>query len=290
MSRLCSLVKMRHASLATLSSAAARKPGSASRMTTFEPSRRHTLPSSSPITPAPITPSRSGTSVNASAPTLSQTSAWSTGTPGRWRALEPVATMTAFASATSASRRRRSPRPASHSAPRPTNLPWPLSQTILFLRKSVSMPFVIFETIPSLRAIIFAMSIFGAGHGDAVIGEAVERVLVLLGGFEQRLRRDAADVEAGSAERPLAGRVRPFLDAGGLQAELGGADRGDVAGRTGADDDDVERLCHGFLDMASHRGHRDHGAAAATLCPLGPPWLRDARDRAGGGKDPRALP
>ena len=43
---------------------------------------------------------------------------------------------------------------------RPTNLPWPFSQAILFLRNSVSMPFVIFVTIASLRASIFATSIF----------------------------------------------------------------------------------------------------------------------------------
>ena len=38
---------------------------------TSAPSRFHTLPSSSPITPAPITPRRLGTSAKSSAPALS---------------------------------------------------------------------------------------------------------------------------------------------------------------------------------------------------------------------------
>ena len=58
---------------------------------------------------------------------------------------------------------------------------------------------------------------------DAVVGELVARLLVVVRGLQQRLRRDAADVEAGAAEG------RPLLDAGGLQAELGGTDRRDVA-------------------------------------------------------------
>jgi hypothetical protein len=34
--------------------------------------------------------------------------------------------------------------------------------------------------------------------------------------------------------------VLPFVDAGGVQAELCGADRGDVAARAAADHDDVK--------------------------------------------------
>src|SRR2546423_11351426 len=45
-----------------------RKSGSASSTTTCAPSRRHTLPSSSPITPAPMTPRRFGTASRSSAP------------------------------------------------------------------------------------------------------------------------------------------------------------------------------------------------------------------------------
>src|SRR5258707_14241067 len=67
----------------------------------------------------------------------------------------------------------------------------------------------------------------------------MRRFLVFLRGLQQRLRGDAADIEAGAAE-PVAA-----LDAGGLQAELRCADRRDVAARAGADDDDVVGVSHG---------------------------------------------
>ena len=68
---------------------------------------------------------------------------------------------------------------------------------------------------------------------EPVLGQVVE-----LARIEQRLARDAADVEAGAAER------RPLLDAGHLHAELRGADRGDVAAGAGADHDQVVTLGH----------------------------------------------
>ena len=57
-------------------------------------------------------------------------------------------------------------------------------------------------------------------------------------GRDQRLRRDAADVQAGAAEELL-------LDHGHLLAELREPDGAHVAGRTGADDDDLLLLSHG---------------------------------------------
>ena len=36
----------------------------------------------------------------------------------------------------------------------------------------------------------------------------------------------------------------PVVDAGGLQSELRGADRRDIAAGTGADDYDIECFCH----------------------------------------------
>src|SRR6185503_9188973 len=62
----------------------------------------------------------------------------------------------------------------------------------------------------------------------------VMRFLEQFRGVEQSLRRDAADVEAGAAERLAA------LGAGGLQPELCRADRGDIAAGAGADHQDVE--------------------------------------------------
>ena len=54
-----------------------------------------------------------------------------------------------------------------------------------------------------------------------------------LGVAQQRLGRDAADVEADPAPVLL-------LDDGDRLAELGGADRGDVPTGAGTEDDDVE--------------------------------------------------
>ena len=53
------------------------------------------------------------------------------------------------------------------------------------------------------------------------------------GDVQHRLRRDAADVEADAAERRVA------LDQHDLEAEVGGAERGRVAARAGAEDEQV---------------------------------------------------
>ena len=72
-------------------------------------------------------------------------------------------------------------------------------------------------------------------HLDAELGErAVGRRVIIFRRVEHRLGRDAADVEAGAAQRLAA------LGAGGLEAELRGADRGDIAAGAGADHQDVE--------------------------------------------------
>ena len=70
---------------------------------------------------------------------------------------------------------------------------------------------------------------------DAVRGRRVRRELVVLGRREQRLGRNAADVDARAAERLV------HLDADGVQAELRGANRGDISAGSAADDDDVGR-------------------------------------------------
>ena len=68
---------------------------------------------------------------------------------------------------------------------------------------------------------------------DAHLGEHVPGFLEQLGSMQQRLRRDAADVEAGAAEG-LA-----LLDHRHLHAELRRADGADIAAGAGADDDEV---------------------------------------------------
>ena len=86
-------------------------------------------------------------------------------------------------------------------------------------------------TILSLRPIIVFDVDLRIRRADAVIGEAVRQVVELLRRIEQRLRRNAADVEAGAAERGLAVLADERIDARGLQAQLRGADRGDDSRR-----------------------------------------------------------
>ena len=97
-------------------------------------------------------------------------------------------------------------------------------------------------------------------HLDAVSGYCVSDLVVQLTGVEQRFGRDTADVEAGATQRCIA------LDAGGAEAELGGADRGNIAARAAADDREVER---GFLGRW-HRVRLTRPRAAAL------PGLRPA--------------
>lgn len=68
-------------------------------------------------------------------------------------------------------------------------------------------------------------------HRDAEFVEIQHGFLELLGRCEQRLRRNAAYIQARAAEFRLAGMVDPFLDVGDLFSELRCADRRDVTAR-----------------------------------------------------------
>ena len=57
-----------------------------------------------------------------------------------------------------------------------------------------------------------------------------------IGRMDQRLRRNAADIEAGAAE---AAALAALLDQHDVEAELAGADRRDVAAGPAADDQDL---------------------------------------------------
>ena len=72
------------------------------------------------------------------------------------------------------------------------------------------------------------------GDLDPVIGEMRRGLDEFFGTLQQRLRRDTADIEAGTAEHAA------LVDAGDLHAELRRADRRDIAARPGADDDQIE--------------------------------------------------
>src|SRR5260221_6698931 len=86
--------KCRPASAASCASATGSSASSASSVTTSAPSLRHTLPSSRPITPAPITHSRRGTDSSSSAPQESTMCVPSKGRPLSSVGTEPLASTT----------------------------------------------------------------------------------------------------------------------------------------------------------------------------------------------------
>ena len=140
----------RRASLARRRSKPGRKSGSASSTTTSAPSRAHTLPSSSPITPAPITPSRDGTSEKAKAPVESTMRSPSTGAGGMSMGTEPGASTTCRAC-------NVRPSPAwGEKATRfsVSSCPCPASASTPLPANSVPMPPVSCATTASLRAIM----------------------------------------------------------------------------------------------------------------------------------------
>src|SRR5438105_2704320 len=74
---------------------------------------------------------------------------------------------------------------------------------------------------------------FRRGNADAHLGKGVRVLLEHFAGMQQRLRRHAADIEAGATES------RVLLDHGDLHAELRRAHRADISARAGADDDEI---------------------------------------------------
>ena len=75
---------------------------------------------------------------------------------------------------------------------------------------------------------------------DAVFGSRVFREFEMFTAGKQCLGWNASDVDAGAAQRLV------HLDADGIEAELRGADGGDVAAGAAADDDDIGRnRCRG---------------------------------------------
>ena len=100
-----------------------------------------------------------------------------------------------------------------------------------FIRNSTPL------TLPSmpccLKFIIAGRSSFGAETLTPIFAKECAGLLEHFGGMQQRLRRHAADIEAGAAER------RVLLDHGDLHAELRRAHRADISAGTGADDDEI---------------------------------------------------
>ena len=96
------------------------------------------------------------------------------------------------------------------------------------------------------------------------LAERVVRLVHEMRGLHPRLRRDAPDAQAGSAELGL------LLDACDLRAELRGADRGGVAAGASAEDCDVD--IHGG-DRSDRKDHPEEGGESSAR-PMGAclPW------------------
>src|SRR5262249_59999272 len=95
---------------------------------------------------------------------------------------------------------------------------------------------------------------------DAQLVEHVAGLFIALGGMQQCLRRNAADVETG----PPKGLV--FLDDRNLHAELRCADGTDISPRPGTDDDEV--ISHDALHLPwSSIGARTAAAEALRVKP-----------------------
>ena len=119
----------------------------------------------------------------------------------------------------------------------PLKRPTPRNESILFFLNRKRTPSVSSLTTLSLhqhRGEIQTDRV----NADAVAGESFAHQVIKLAGIEQRLAGDTADVETSPAQ------ARPLFDASDPQAELRGSNRGDIAPRTGADDDQIESICH----------------------------------------------
>ena len=159
-------------------------------------------------------------------------------------------------------------------------------RTLAFFRRPPT-PLVSRVTIESFQAMVRAKSSFG-GPIDSPIAFERPRLPEAMGGaggMDQRFRRDAADVEAGSA-KPVG------FDEDRVEAELAGADRRDIAAGAAADDENLAaKLVHassskpGSLSPPRKRGsRRQFGPRAA------PRWLPALLDTGFRGYDkPRSL-
>ena len=203
------LARMRCSWRATSPSMPGRMRSRYSTTVTSAPSRRHTEPSSSPITPAPMTSSRLGTFGSDSAPVDDTTVFSSMSMPGSLATSEPVAMTIDLASMSCFSPLMN----VTSTTPGALMRPVPWKWSTLFFRIRKATPSVLPLTPSSLKASILARSSFGF-TSMPMAPKCVPASVVQLGRVQQRLRRDAADVEAGAAERGA------LLDHGHFQPEL----------------------------------------------------------------------
>ena len=181
--------------------------------------------------------------------------ALSTSTPGSGVTDEPVAMTTFFAVTVS---------PPTSTVWASTKLARPLSQVTLFFLNRNSIPPVSRLTASSRWPCIAPRSSFGVTSMPILAIAPLRRGVEVLRGVEHRLRGNAADVEAGAAERLAA------LGAGGLEPELRRADRRDIAAGPGADHQYVEIVVsHGFLGGSRRQRHRHWRVEGNIACGRG---------------------
>ena len=111
-------------------------------------------------------------------------------------------------------------------------MPWNVLTLFSFIRPRTP-PVSVFTTL-SLRCKHLAEIEPDVVETDAVLGGFLFREGEMIARREERLARDATDVQAGAAEFLV------FLDDRGLQPELRGANRRDITAGAGADDDKVK--------------------------------------------------
>ena len=158
------------------------------------------------------------------------------GRVGSAAATEPVASTTCSARTTCGpvSVSMRQDLPSTISA-------WPCRILTRWRFSSAPTPLVRRPTMPSFHSMVR-----GEVDGRTLDPDAERRrprlldgVMEGVGGMDQRLRRDAADIEAGAAQPASLFRLAALLDQHGVEAELAGADRRDVAAGPAAHDQDL---------------------------------------------------
>ena len=150
---------MRWNCLPTSASMPGRMRSRNSTTTTSLPRRRHTEPSSSPITPAPTTSSFFGTASSASAPVDETMRFSSISMPLSRATSEPVAITMFFVSTVCV----LPSAPFTSILPGAVMRPWPMKASILFFLSRNATPLTLPATPSSLNFIIAGRSSFGAG-------------------------------------------------------------------------------------------------------------------------------
>ena len=207
------------------------------------------------MTPPPMTMRCFGTSVSASAPTLERTRSSSKWRKGSSIGTEPVAMMTYFGLYVVIVFSGGAPR-TSTTFPA-CSVPLPRAHVISFFLNRILDAARVLRDHVVFRFCITARSSPTSAEHHAVRCRTLARELVVVRRLEQRLARNAADVHARAAER------RVTLHAHGGEAELRGANRGDVAAGATADDQDIR------FEIVGHE-RRSIRALTRRASPPGP--------------------